>query len=126
MIVVDTSVWVDYLIGGDPLLDELLDRESVLVHPFVVGEVAMGNLRNRAAVLNMLGDLPGIEVSTDEAILTFVAQENLGGTGLSFIDAHLLAATCRFGGAVLWTRDKRLHTVAQRFQIAMDVEGRLQ
>ena len=126
MILVDTSIWVDYFIRGEAFLDEILAREGVLMHPFVVGEVAMGNLRNRNRILETLRDLPAVEIVTDEDVLYLVAQENLGGTGLSYIDAHLLAAAQRWSGSSLWTRDQRLDAVARRLGIAMDVEGWLQ
>ncbi len=117
---------VDYFIRGNAFLDEMLNRESVLMHPFVVGEVAMGNLKDRSRVLETLRDLPAVEVISDEDVLNLVAQENLGGTGLSYIDAHLLAAARRSRGSLIWTRDQRLDSVARRFGIAMDVEGWLQ
>lgn len=125
MILIDTSIWVDYFIRGDGLLDELLNHERVLIHPFVIGEIAIGNLQSRSTILEMLRDLPTFEIAADYDVLTFVARENLGGTALSYIDAHLLAAAQNVRGATIWTRDKRLHAVALRAGFTMDVESRL-
>jgi hypothetical protein len=112
MILVDTSVWVEHLRKGLPGLIAQLEQETVLTHPFVVGELACGNLENRREVLRLLGDLPGAPVATDPEVLAFIEQRALMGRGVGYIDAHLLASVILDGAARLWTRDKRLATVA--------------
>jgi len=112
MILVDTSVWIDHLRVGDEGLVKLLDSAQVLCHPFVVGELACGNLRNRDEALTLLGELPSVAVATDAEVLYFIGQHGLMGRGIGYIDAHLLAAVSLAAPARLWTRDKRLGAVA--------------
>jgi predicted nucleic acid-binding protein len=118
MILVDTSVWIDHLRQGDAELRSHLDASRVLAHPFVTGELALGNLQNRDMVLNALQDLPQATVATDEEVLRFIDQRTLFGTGIGYIDAHLLAAVSLSPGSVLWTRDKRLLTAATRLGLS--------
>jgi len=121
MILVDTSVWVDHLRAGDEGLVALLDRALVLTHPFVVGELACGNLRNRAQVLRLLQDLPQTPVASDVEVLFFIEQHRLMGRGIGYIDAHLLAASALADPARLWTRDQRLAKVATDLKLAYEV-----
>jgi predicted nucleic acid-binding protein len=111
VILVDTSVWIDHLRQGDRQLAGLLEAGHVRVHPFVVGALACGNLRARAEVLGLLQALPPILVATDKEVLFFMDEQNLMGRGIGYVDVHLLASV-RLGGALLWTRDKKLHAVA--------------
>lgn len=119
MILVDTSIWIDHLRAGDKLLSNLLDAGRVLAHPFVTGELALGNLRQRDVILDALSDLPQAKVATDKEILHFIDQSPLFGLGIGYVDAHLLAAVRLTAGTVLWTRDKRLRGVAERLSLAM-------
>jgi predicted nucleic acid-binding protein len=119
VILVDTSVWVDHLRGGNRALAGLLETGMVLAHPFVIGELALGNLRQRRLVLDALTDLPQASVATDAEVLRFIEQNRLLGRGIGYVDAHLLAAVQLSAGAVLWTHDKRLHGVAERMRLAM-------
>jgi len=112
MVLVDTSVWIDYLRRGVPTLGSLLDEGLVLMHPFVFGELACGQLNDRDALLALLRDLREIAVATDPEVLGFIEQHELMGQGLGYIDVHLLASTVLEGGARLWTRDKRLARIA--------------
>lgn len=114
MILVDTSVWVDHLRRGDARLVELLQRSSVLVHPFVVGELACGTLRDRASILELLQDLPTAVVAGNDEVLGFIDRHALHGQGIGFVDVHLLASVALTGDATIWTRDKRLHAMADR------------
>lgn len=118
MILVDTSVWVDHLRKGDPALARLLDNGMVLAHPFVIGELALGNLRQRDLILTALQDLPRAVAATEQEVLLFIDQHALAGAGIGYVDAHLLAAVRLTAGATLWTRDKRLLGVAQRLDLA--------
>jgi predicted nucleic acid-binding protein len=114
VILVDTSVWVDHLRAGDAALAELLDAGRVLAHPFVIGELALGNLRQRGPILEALHDLPQAIVAADREVLHFIKQHALFGLGIGYIDAHLLASVRLTASAGLWTRDKRLSGVAEQ------------
>lgn len=118
MILVDTSVWIDHLRQGDPALAEALESGQVLVHPFVVGELACGNLANRVEVLALLQALPGALLASDEEALAFIETRRLMGRGIGYVDVHLLASAALEGGASLWTRDKRLEAVAMELSLA--------
>lgn len=120
MILVDSSVWVDHLRLGEPELADLLEAGRVLMHPFVLGDLACGNLRDRAETLGLLGQLPSIEVASDEEVRYFIEQRALAGRGIGYIDAHLLAAAALAAGARLWTRDRRLEGVARGLGLAWD------
>lgn len=119
MILADTSVWVDHLRAGAPVFTALLDAGMVLAHPFVIGELALGNLRQREMVLKALADLPHASVATDAEVLHFIELHALSGRGIGYIDAHLLAAVKLTAGAELWTNDKRLHGVAVQLGLAI-------
>jgi len=118
MILVDTSVLVDHLRAGEPVLARLLETSGVLSHPFVIGELACGNLHQRTAILSLLKDLPPTRVATDDEVLLFIETHTLMGRGIGYIDAHLLAATTLTEGAMLWTRDRRLKTAAEALGLA--------
>ena len=112
MILVDTSVWVDHLRDGAPALAAALEKGSVLMHPFVLGELACGYLKNRGEVLGLLGHLPAAPLATDPEALNYIERRALMGRGIGYVDVHLLASAALAGGARLWTRDKRLAAVA--------------
>lgn len=117
MILVDTSIWVDHLRTGDEALARLLNAGSVLSHPFVIGELALGNLHQREAVLGLLQGLPAAESAIDAEVLTLIAASGLAGRGIGYVDAHLLAATRLTDGARFWTRDKRLAAIADELGV---------
>lgn len=118
MILVDTSVWVDHLRRGDQILSSLLDASRVLIHPFVIGELALGNLRRRETILTALQDMPHAKVASEREALFFIERHALAGLGIGYVDAHLLAATQLTHGASLWTRDKRLSMLANQLGLA--------
>ncbi len=120
MILVDTSVWIDHLRSGDDRLVELLDSSQVLAHPFVIGELACGNLHKRDEVLRLLNDLPQAPVASQEEVLHFIERNKLMGKGIGYIDAHLLASTALADTALIWTRDKRLQKIAKKQKLAFD------
>jgi len=97
---------------GVPALAEALERGDVMTHPFVIGELACGNLKNRREVLELLAALPSALIVRDEETLSFIEQRKLMGKGIGYIDAHLLASVALTEDAQLWTRDKRLGAVA--------------
>jgi hypothetical protein len=118
MTLVDTSIWVDHLHKGDPLMRQLLNDGLVLCHPLVIGELAVSNLRPREPILKMLRRLPAISAATHSEALNFISQNNLFGLGIGYIDAHLLASVRLTPNAHLWTRDQRLAKVAESMKLA--------
>lgn len=108
MVLVDTSVWVSHLRDGEPGLEQLLNDGEVMCHPFVVGELACGNLKNRRAILSLLQLLPSAIQATPEELLQFIDQNHLMGKGLGYIDVHL-SASAVLSGVPVWTYDKRLN-----------------
>jgi predicted nucleic acid-binding protein len=111
VILVDTSVWVDHLRQGNTRLRDLLAEARVAGHPFVTGEVAMGHLRRSSEILTLLGNLPQAAQAEHEEVLRFVAEHELAGSGVGWIDAHLLCSAA-LDGSRLWTLDRRLAAVA--------------
>ena len=122
MILADTSVWIDHLRKGDDGLEFALTAGSILTHPFVIGEIALGNLRSRKRLLETLGELPMAEVATDDEVLRLIDDAKLFGRGIGYIDAHLLAAARLSGNATLWTRDRLLREAAQGLGIAHEAQ----
>lgn len=120
MILIDTSVWVDYLRDGDSVLTELLEQNRVLMHPMILGELACGNLQNRQLLLQLWQQLQSLPTVTHEEVLYFIEQHQLMGKGVGYIDAHLLASVVLTAGASLWTRDKRLANIAVELQCAWE------
>jgi predicted nucleic acid-binding protein len=118
LILLDTSVWVDHLRQGDAEVVALLGERQVLVHAHVIGELALGHLRQRAVILSALADLPKALPATDAEVLAFVERHGLAGRGIGWVDAHLLAATRLTPGARFWTRDRRLAVIAQEMGLA--------
>jgi predicted nucleic acid-binding protein len=118
VILVDTSVWVEHLRAANEMLAALLNSGEVLGHPFVTGELALGNLRRRDPFLTDLRDLPQAIVASDEDVLHLVDREALFGRGIGYVDAHLLAAARLTAGSKLWTRDRRLQAVAAQLGLA--------
>jgi predicted nucleic acid-binding protein len=111
MILVDTSVWIDHLRRGDEELSLLLDEGQVLVHPFVIGEVACGSLKRRADIVGHLQRLPRAPVATEAEVLHLLEREELHGRGLGWVDLHLLASA-RLAAVPLLTRDRALKAVS--------------
>lgn len=120
MILVDSSVWIDHFSTADTVLELVLKQGKVLSHPFVTGELAVGNLRPRAGVLRLLHEPTPAIVAHDEDVLEFIAIHKLFGLGIGYIDAHLLASTQLTPEAKLWTRDKRLLSAAEHLGLAWD------
>ncbi len=98
-------------------MEGLLREERVLVHPFVVGELAIGRLRKRSEILRLLVEMPRAQVAHHDEVLAFVDQRQLAGSGIGWIDAHLLASAA-LGRAALWTLDRRLSLAASRLHLA--------
>jgi predicted nucleic acid-binding protein len=112
MVLVDTSVWVAHFREGHSGLVELLNNGEVVCHPFVVGELACGNLKNRANIISLLEALPMAFIVGHEEVLAFIENQRVMGKGLGYIDVHLLASAL-LTGVVLWTLDKKLDKAAE-------------
>ena len=117
MTLVDTSVWVDHLRRGNRALALLLEGDQVLTHPFVVGELACGRMRNRDEILGLLAKLPEAKVARHDEVLALVGRHRLCGRGIGWVDAHLLASSL-LSHAPLLTLDRRLSEVAATVGIA--------
>ena len=118
MIVVDSSIWIDHIHAGEPNLDALLLREHALMHPHVLGEVALGSIKLRERVLHRFMLLPVPNVAKEGYVLHLIDHWKLSATGIGYTDAHLLASALLTPGGLLWTRDKRLLVQAERLGIA--------
>jgi predicted nucleic acid-binding protein len=118
MILVDTSVWIDHFRKGDALVREILEKRQVLVHPFIIGELALGNMRERNVILRALSDLPKAVHADESEVLDYIERRALRGSGIGYLDAHLLTSVQMTPDALLWTRDKRLADVAARLSLA--------
>jgi len=118
VILVDTSVWVDHVRRADATLVRLLSEGQVLTHPFVIGEVALGNLPRRQLFIDQMRRLPGALVATDVEVMSLMERERLFGRGIGFADLHLLAATRLTPFATLWSRDRRLRAIAVEIGLA--------
>jgi predicted nucleic acid-binding protein len=116
MVLVDTSIWVNHLRRGDIRLENLLLDGEVACHPFVIGELACGNIKNRSEILALLHDLPKAPTIDLAEYLHFIEQNHLSGTGIGFVDVHLLASA-QLSGVPLWTKDKRLKETAFKLKV---------
>ena len=117
MVLVDTSIWVDHFRHRISLLEDLLNSGEVATHPFVIGELACGNMRNRAEILTLISELPTLKVVSHSEALHLVNARSLHGKGIGWIDIHLLSSSL-LNRAPLWTRDKKLHAVAKALGIS--------
>jgi predicted nucleic acid-binding protein len=117
MTLVDTSVWVDHFRNGNKILEQLLQDAEVLIHPFVVGELALGRIRNRAEIMELLANLPGVDVAEHREVMHLVENKGLAGSGIGWIDAHLVASAM-IARARLLTSDKELLKAARSLGLA--------
>ena len=118
MILVDTSVWIDHLAHGDSQLRSLLEDGEVLMHPFIVAEIALGSLSNRAETVGALQALPEAPVAQHHEVMSFLESARLFGLGIGYVDLHLLAAVRLAPSTKLWTRDRRLLQAALELDLA--------
>ncbi|MBI4378831.1 MAG: type II toxin-antitoxin system VapC family toxin [Nitrospinae bacterium] len=116
MVLVDTSVWISHLCDGNVGLEMLLNDDHVICHPFIIGELACGNLKNRLEILSLLQALPMAINAEHEEVMRFIDDYRLMGKGLGYIDIHLLASAI-LSEMPLWTFDKRLHEVSVKLKV---------
>lgn len=116
MILVDTSVWVSHLRAGNEELIALLNNGEVMCHPFIVGELACGNIKNRTAILSLLQLLPMAVQVENEEVLQFIEGNSLMGKGLGYVDIHL-SASAVLSGVPIWTLDKNLSKIIEKLNI---------
>ena len=115
MILVDTSIWITHLREGNKQLEELLVNAQVMCHPFIIGELACGNIKNRNEIISLLKALPVLQIVDFDEFLFFIDQNHLMGKGIGFVDIHLLASA-KLAGVKLWTADKRLVSSADQLK----------
>lgn len=120
MVLVDTSVWVEHFRGRVVRLQELLDRGEVMAHPFIIGELACGQLANRHEILELLQELPQAESATHDEVLGLIEHQKLMGCGLGYVDVHLLASAL-LSSCLIWTRDAGLIKAAARLGLVYSV-----
>jgi predicted nucleic acid-binding protein len=120
MILVDTSIWIDHFRRSEPQLSQFLDRGDIVMHPFIVGELLLGHVPRIAEMVGDLNTLPKAIVASVDEVLAFISRRKLGGTGIGYVDAHLLAAAALMPETMIWTRDKRLLTAARSLSLAAE------
>ena len=116
MVLVDTSIWVSHFRQGSRQLDKLLMDAEVMCHPFIIGELACGNLKNRDEIISLLQSLPMAPTIEFDEFLFFIDRNHLMGKGIGFVDVHLLASA-QLTGVPLWTADKRLKSAADKLEL---------
>ena len=117
MVLVDTSIWVTHLRQGSRQLEKLLMDAEVMCHPFIIGELACTNLKNRNEIISLLQSLPMASTIEFDEFLFFIDKNRLMGKGIGFVDVHLLASA-QLTGIPLWTADKRLKSSADQLKLA--------
>lgn len=120
-VLVDTSVWVHHLSRGHARLAERLERGEVLCHPFVIGELACGQMRRRGEILDLLARLPQAQVADHEELLHLIERHDLSGQGLGWIDVHLLGSA-RLTACRIWTTDRALRDAARRLGLYIETD----
>lgn len=118
MILADTSVWIDHLRVGDPTLERLVEHVELLMHPFVLGELALGSISRRDAKIKEWLKLPMAEAPRHQDVLELIDRSKLFGRGIGYTDATLLASVLAVEGTRLWTRDRRLGVIATELGVA--------
>ena len=120
MILIDSSIWIDHLRKEEPAVSALLRVGQIYLHPFVLGEVALGNFKNRKKVLSDISRLPQVKVANDFEVLTTIERFKIYGSGLGYVDCHLLASAL-MSGKIIWSRDKRMVQVARQLGVSGEI-----
>ena len=117
MILADTSVWIDHLRSGSKDMRRHLDQGQIVIHPFIIAELALGSLKDRTKTLALLDLLPQIRVARLNELRLTIEARRLYNLGIGLTDAHLIASVLIDSPTLLWTRDKRLRQVAENLGI---------
>lgn len=118
MILPDTAIWIDHIHAKNAQLELLLRGDRVLLHPFVIGEIALGSMKRYDTIMEALSALRPAPVAADEDVRFMIRQHTIMGTGVGYVDAHILASAMLVPGSSIWTRDRRLDAVARRMGVA--------
>jgi predicted nucleic acid-binding protein len=118
LVIADSSIWIDHINQGDPELVDLMKQRRVRLHPMIIAEIALGSIKQRATMLEELNAFPQIDSSSHSEVMAMIEWVKLFGTGVGYVDAHLLAATRQLRSGLLWTRDKCLKEQAKRLGVA--------
>lgn len=121
MVLADTSIWIDHFRRRDLQLAKFLEQGDVAMHPFIVGELLLGHVPGIAEMLDDLNTLPKAIVASPDEVLKFISDRKLLGSGIGYVEAHLLAAAALTPETLVWTRDKRLHAAAQSLSLAAEI-----
>ena len=116
MVLVDTSIWISHFRAGNLNLQKLLQEGRVASHPFIIGELACGNISNRTEIISLMQSLPILDTVENDELLLFLEHNQMMGKGLGLVDVHLIAAAM-LAGIPLWTQDKKLKQACSRLNI---------
>ena len=117
MVLIDTSIWISHLRDGNSCLEKLLNDGNVLCHPFIIGELACGNIKNRTEILSLLQSLPLAKKAKHDEVLKFIENKKLMSKGLGYVDIHLLTSAI-LSDSLLWSFDKELNKIALELNIS--------
>lgn len=118
MILTDANIWIDHLRSSDTRLLGLIEQEEIAIHRYIIGELALGSLAERDLFLERLALLPPAPMARHHEVMQLIEAQRLFGTGIGYVDSHLLASALLLDGGMVWTRDRRLRNVAARLGIA--------
>jgi len=119
VILADTSIWIDHFRSGDNELIKIIADDLLLCHPAIIGELALGNLRDRTSVLAFLNMQREAVVATHDEVMTMIEKHRIFSMGIGYTDAHLLASVLLDRRTSLWTRDKRLKVTAEKADVRL-------
>ena len=119
-VIADSSIWIDHINEGREELASLLKRRRVVLHPMIIGEIALGSIAKRRVVIEELSKLPSAKPVAHAEVMALIEWHKLFGSGVGYVDAHLLASALHLDSVELWTRDKSLLAQAQRLGVAYE------
>lgn len=122
MLLIDTSIWIDHFRKQNARLSAALIRGDALMHAFVLGELALGDEQRFTEISKDLMDLPNAKIASSNEVLRLISRQALAGSGIGYVDAHLVASALLMPDVRLWTRDRRLRAVADRLSISAEME----
>lgn len=118
LVIADSSIWMDHINQGDSELVNLMKQRLVRLHPMIIAEIALGSIKQRAVMLEELNAFPQVDLLSHSEVIAMIEWMKLFGTGVGYVDSHLLAATMQLRIGALWTRDKKLRAQAERLGLA--------